>query len=67
VSDSQRAAAVFTVAFGLPPVVIIIVGSILGHRVAAIFVAVGLIMLTQVVATVLSVRRSKARARLKRP
>jgi hypothetical protein len=58
VSHRQRAAAI-AVGFALPPVAIIIVGSALGHRTAAIFVAVGLIALTQIVATVLSVRRSK--------
>jgi hypothetical protein len=52
-------------AYQLPLAAIIIGGFLTGHGVAAIFVVVGLLALSQVVATVLSIRRSRARA--KRP
>ena len=63
-SPRRRALALFAAVL-LPVTAIIIVGSLTGHHVVAIFIVVGLLALLQVAATILSIRRSKARA--KRP
>jgi hypothetical protein len=60
----RRATATMFVAY-LPLLALILIGSLTGHLVLAIFVVIGLLVAVQVVATVLSIRRSHARA--KRP
>jgi hypothetical protein len=47
--------------YGVALVSIIAVGSATGHRTLGIFVAVGLVLLIQFVAIVLTVRRSRRR------
>jgi hypothetical protein len=63
----RRRALLLVIAFQVPVLVIIVVGSSTGHLALAIFVVVGLLVLSQVVGTVLSIRKAKARARLKGP
>ena len=56
---SRRRATLVSLSTSLLLAAIIAVGFSTGHGVVGIFVAVGLVVLTQVVATVLSIRASR--------
>jgi uncharacterized membrane protein len=58
---SRGRAILVSLSVSLVLVAIIAVGFNTGHEAAGIFVAVGLVVLTQLVATVLSIRRSRGR------